>query len=222
MKQSNPEVFKQAIKCQIKILADQWVIKIQGFTPDIIAFTHDKIMESWATAIVPTKNTDKGEWKILVDRKDHGNTIAWLQEYWEEILDLNPPEIVESSPFDEQKVASKNNALMDTWSEHWRPEIMAFLWEQHVIGHKFLVSVTDFFESDTNFWFQGVFFGVRTLATWCPDARNYFASCVHKPRDYGYHNEGPLPSPRHRFSGAELGTFAALSSSSISAYQAPY
>ena len=81
MKQTNPETFKQAIKRQIKILSEQWVIKIQGFTTDMIAFTRDKILESWAVGIVPTKKTTAGEWKILVDRKDYRNTMAWLREY---------------------------------------------------------------------------------------------------------------------------------------------
>lgn len=117
MKQTNPETFKQAIKRQIKILSEQWVIKIQGFTTDMIAFTRDKILESWAVGIVPTKKTTAGEWKILVDRKDYRNTMAWLREYWTDIMELIPPEMLESSPFDEQRVASRSNLTMETGSE---------------------------------------------------------------------------------------------------------
>lgn len=117
MKQSNPEVFKQAIKRQIKILAEQWVIKLQGFTPDMIAFTRDKVLESWAVGIVPTKNTALGEWKILVDKNSFKHTVAWLREHWVEIMELIPPEVVESSPFLDPNVASKIGTPMDTASE---------------------------------------------------------------------------------------------------------
>lgn len=117
MKQDNPKVFKNAIKKQIQILADQWVIKIQGFTPEMIAFARDKIAESWATGVVPTRNTTEGEWKILVDRKHYGQTMAWLNEYWIDIREMIPPELVEGSPYDEQKVVSKNATVMETASE---------------------------------------------------------------------------------------------------------
>ena len=117
MKQDNPTVFKKAIKKQIQILADQWVIKIQGFTPEMITFAGEKITESWATGVVPTRNTTEGEWKILVDRKQYGKTMAWLQEYWTDIRETIPPELVEGSPYDEQKVVSKNAMVMETASE---------------------------------------------------------------------------------------------------------
>lgn len=117
MKQDNPTVFKKAIKKQIQILADQWVIKIQGFTPEMITFAGEKITESWATGVVPTRNTTEGEWKILVDRKHYGKTMAWLQEYWTDIRETIPPELVEGSPYDEQKVVSKNAMVMETASE---------------------------------------------------------------------------------------------------------
>lgn len=38
MKRTKPDMFKVAIKRQIKILADQWVIKLQGFTPDMMTY----------------------------------------------------------------------------------------------------------------------------------------------------------------------------------------
>lgn len=87
MKQTNPTVFKNAIKKQIQTLADQWVIKVQGFTPEMMAFARDKILESWAEAVVPTKNDELGEWKILVHRQKHGSTMEWLKEYWAEIIE---------------------------------------------------------------------------------------------------------------------------------------
>jgi len=117
MKQSNPSVFKNAIKRQIQILADQWVIKIKGFTPEMITFARDKILESWATGVVPTKNVDAGEWKILVDRKHYSHTMEWLREYWVEIRELIPPELVDGSPFDEQKVVSRHPTVMESGSE---------------------------------------------------------------------------------------------------------
>lgn len=117
MKQANPQLFKNAIKSQIKILADQWVIKIQGFSPEMMSFAREKVMESWATGIVPTKNASQGEWKILVDRKDHSKTIAWLRENWMEIVESIPPEMLESSQFDEQKVVSKTAGYMENESE---------------------------------------------------------------------------------------------------------
>ncbi|KAG9296854.1 hypothetical protein G9A89_021696, partial [Geosiphon pyriformis] len=43
--------------------------------------------------------------------------MAWLQENWAEIMELIPHEAIESSPFDEQKIASKSNATMETASE---------------------------------------------------------------------------------------------------------
>jgi hypothetical protein len=117
MKQNNPEVFKQAIKRQIKILSEQWVIKIQGFSPEMMAFAREKITESWAETVVPTKNDHLGEWKILMHRKAYKNTMNWLRENWTEILESIPPELAEGSPFDEQKVASRNSELMETGSE---------------------------------------------------------------------------------------------------------
>lgn len=117
MKQSNPKVFKNAIKRQLQILADQWVIKIQGFTPEMMTFAREKILESWATGVVPTKNAEAGEWKILVDRKNYGKTMEWLHEYWVDIRESLPPELVEGSPFDDQKVVSRNPLIMETGSE---------------------------------------------------------------------------------------------------------
>jgi hypothetical protein len=122
MKRSNPSTFKNAIKRQIKTLANQWVIKIHGFTDDIftddmIVCIKDKVLESWAEAIVPTKNKGRGEWKILMDREAHMSTMEWLHEHWADILELIPMEIANASPFDNPKIASKSSNHPETGSE---------------------------------------------------------------------------------------------------------
>ncbi|KAG9306925.1 hypothetical protein G9A89_021707, partial [Geosiphon pyriformis] len=117
MKRSNPSIFKNAIKRQIKTLASQWVIKINGFTDDMIECIRNKVLESWAEAIVPTKNKGRGEWKILMDREAHTSTMEWLHEHWVEILDLIPMEIANASPFDNPKITSKSSNHPETGSE---------------------------------------------------------------------------------------------------------
>jgi hypothetical protein len=107
MKRSNTAVFKKAIKRQIKTLSCQWVIKINGFTDTMIDCIRDKVLESWAEAIVPTKNTSRGEWKILVDREAHTPTMTWLSEHWADVMELIPAEVLEASPFDNPKIMSR-------------------------------------------------------------------------------------------------------------------
>jgi hypothetical protein len=117
MKRSNPSIFKRAIKRQIKTLADQWVIKVQGLTDDMVDTIRDKILESWAQSIVPTKNTNRGEWKILVEREHHTSTLEWLKEHWVDIIELIPVDIQEMSPFDSPKVTTRMHQNTELGSE---------------------------------------------------------------------------------------------------------
>jgi len=75
------------------------------------------VLESWAEAIVPTKNKDRGEWKITVDREAHMATMEWLHEHWVDILELIPTEISNASPFDNPKITSKSRNHPETESE---------------------------------------------------------------------------------------------------------
>ena len=84
IKKSDPNTFKRAISRQNKILSEQWVIKAQGFTPEMIAKIHDNISPH-VEAAIPTANTEKGEWKFLVTRAKYTQSIKWLRENWEEI-----------------------------------------------------------------------------------------------------------------------------------------
>lgn len=117
MKKSNPSVFKNAIKRQIKIMADQWVIKVQGFTPDMMAYAREKFLESWVESVVPTNNTNDGEWKLLVHRDQYKNTMKWLQENWIDIIDTIPTDIQPDALQEYPKIVSKNTITMDTNSE---------------------------------------------------------------------------------------------------------
>lgn len=117
MKRTKPLIFKSAIKKQIRTLADQWVIKITGFTTDMMEYVRAKVLESWATGIVPTRNEHRGEWKILVDRSNHAATLAWLQEHWLDIMESIPAEVAEASPHDNPKIACKVRDQQESDSE---------------------------------------------------------------------------------------------------------
>ena len=117
MKQTKPAIFKGAIKRQLKVLSEQWVIKVQGFTDDMMGSIRDKLLESWIEAVVPTSQASRGEWKLLVHRNCYTKTMKWLREHWIDILELIPDEVSKDSPFDYQKIASRNGTTMDTSSE---------------------------------------------------------------------------------------------------------
>ena len=88
--------------------------------------------------------------------------------------------------------------------------------------NKFLVIGTDFVESDIQFWFCGGRFVVRTAQ---PDVLTnaiVFHRVVKNHEIVDNITKVLLSSPCRRIYGAELGTFAALSGSSLSAYQAPH
>lgn len=117
MKRSKPETFKNAIKSQIKAVADQWVIKVQGLTPDMVQCIQTKLREYKAEGIVPTYNKHRGEWKILVNRQNHKETLQQLKENWTGIMAEIPEEVRNSSPMDDPKIISRSHAAYESSSE---------------------------------------------------------------------------------------------------------
>lgn len=117
MKNSKPEVFKSAIKRQIKVLADQWVIKIQGFTPEMVHYLKQHVTDYKIEAVVPTYNTSKGEWKMLVHRNDHRKAVQTLKSKWNELIAEIPTTIKNDSPYDDPKIVSRNAATYASSSE---------------------------------------------------------------------------------------------------------
>lgn len=117
LKKSDPKTFKNAIKRQIKVLSEQWVIKIRGFTPDMIQHAKGIILQSAVEEAVPTHNTALGEWKLLLHRKDYGKTMKWLQSNWTTILETIPQEMQAGSTMEEPRITSKNATTFETQSE---------------------------------------------------------------------------------------------------------
>jgi len=117
IKRSDPNTFKRAIKRQIRTLAEQWVIKIQGFTADMMEYARPKLQAPHNEGIVPTKNTTKGEWKILVHKTHYAKAIAWLQENWNDIVEAIPAEAYDNEMMAEPKITSRNSAATDVSSE---------------------------------------------------------------------------------------------------------
>jgi len=117
LKRSDPNTFKQAIKKQIQVLTEQWVIKISGFTPEMIQHINAKILESDIEAVVPTRDKTQGEWKLLVPRSEYGKTMKWLSDHWNNILDMIPDTIKNDSTFENPKITSKNPNQYETNSE---------------------------------------------------------------------------------------------------------
>lgn len=117
LKKTDPKTFKGAIKQQIRILADQWVIKVQGFTHEMIQHIQLKLSESKIEGIVPTQNANKGEWKLLINRHQYGATMKWLKANWEDIIHEIPGPVTDASPHDYPKIASKNSETVDQESE---------------------------------------------------------------------------------------------------------
>lgn len=117
MKRSDPKTFKEAIKKQIKVLTEQWVIKIRGFTSDMIQHVNNKILESKVEAVVPTRAREHGEWKLLVPRSEYGKTMKWLSENWNSIIELIPQEVMDASNLENPKITSKNSQIYESNSE---------------------------------------------------------------------------------------------------------
>lgn len=117
LKRSNPSTFKQAIKKQIQVLSDQWVIKIRGFTQDMIQYVNSKIRESPVEAVVPTRDRTLGEWKLLVPRSAYSSTMKWLSENWNDIVDMIPEEVKNASNLEKPKITSKNSQIYETNSD---------------------------------------------------------------------------------------------------------
>jgi hypothetical protein len=117
LKKTDPKTFKNAIKRQIQILSEQWVIKLRGLTPTMISHINSTVMESQAEAIVPAPNKALGEWKILVSRHAYRKTIQWLSDNWEEIINKIPAQALEESNWERPQIVSKNFTTWETKSD---------------------------------------------------------------------------------------------------------
>lgn len=117
LKKADPKTFKGAIKRQIQVLADQWVIKLQGFNTEMIQHVRDKILESPVEAIVPVPKTTKGEWKLLINRHQYKRAMQWIRNHWEEIMQQIPQDMIAASSFDEQKIKTKDSTRYEPDSE---------------------------------------------------------------------------------------------------------
>ena len=98
-------------------MTEQWVIKVRGFTQDMIKHINNRILESAVEAVVPTKYREHGEWKLLVPKSEYGNTMKWLTENWNSILGMIPDDATNASNLENPKIASKNSETYETNSE---------------------------------------------------------------------------------------------------------
>lgn len=116
IKKSDPNTFKRAISRQNKILSEQWVIKAQGLTQEMIEQINEKLL-SHVEAVVPTANKEKGEWKFLVNRTKYTQSINKLQESWEDILNSIPTVMKDESPFDAPAITSRKSIANENSSD---------------------------------------------------------------------------------------------------------
>ena len=64
-------------------------------------------------AIIPTANKEKGEWKLLINKKKYQPCITWLNESWEDIIKTIPCDMKDASPFDRPKISSRTSATTE-------------------------------------------------------------------------------------------------------------
>ena len=117
IKRSDPKTFKRAITRQIRTLSEQWVIKLQGLSVKMMEMINPQLYKSHIEGIVPTKNVQKGEWKLLVHKEKYKETICWLKENWKDIMDTIPIEMHMGCMPEAPKIASRNSAITVASSE---------------------------------------------------------------------------------------------------------
>ena len=108
---------KPSNKLQIRTLAEQWVIKLQGWTAEMMELITPNLYKSQIEGIVPTKNVEKGEWKLLVPKHKYKQTISWLKEHWDKLMDIIPTELYMEALPDAPKIASRHSAGTEASSE---------------------------------------------------------------------------------------------------------
>jgi hypothetical protein len=110
-KSKNPDLFLKCIRQQNETYHKTWIIKVEGFTDDMMKAALPEINKiNGIMHVVPSKRShDIGEWKILVDQAKCSFIHRQLSKAWATITDSIPEQLLNAAPirFSAPAISSK-------------------------------------------------------------------------------------------------------------------
>jgi hypothetical protein len=108
-KQTQPDMFLNAIRLHKQKLEDTWIVKIHGFsTEEMIHCQHSLIAHAGVSDIVPSYlGKSRGEWKILLSKNSIHEYYSWLTHSLPDILALIPKDCSTSTEYPPKGINSR-------------------------------------------------------------------------------------------------------------------